>query len=215
MRALSLKAVEDELGIHSTWFLPSEEYHIPRHVARDLAKGSTIGSHDVKHDGRLIHIQAREVLLERLVSSRLKLEEVFEKEVISFRSPLLQFSEKIVSGLGQSGYRFDFSLPCWEPVHPVAMTGFGIEAVQSFQIHGVVEFPLTLFQDHQVFTVLGMNTREAVRFWVEQAKIVRQFDGDIVVLVHPDYSFSADIEGYRMLLNSLLEVHREAAQSGN
>jgi len=210
-RALSLKAVEDELNVQSMWFLPSDEYPIARHIGRDLAEGSTIGSHDVKHDGRLIHIRRHNELVERLSESRLKLEGLFEKDVKCFRSPLLQFSRRILSALHEAGYRFDFSVPCWEPVHPLTMSGFGVESVQAFEVDRVVESPLTLFQDHQVFAVLRMNTREAVKFLVGQAKLVRGIDGDIIVLVHPDYSFSQDLQGYRELLVSLLEVQVSSA----
>jgi hypothetical protein len=205
-KAQSFKRVEDELQLTSTWFLPSDEYAISRSIARDLAEGCTIGSHDVRHDGKLVHIRRHQALVERLRASRLRLETIFEKEVTCFRSPLLQFSENLISGLGDSGYMFDFSLPCWEPVHPVTMTGFGIEAVQGFEIHGVVESPLTLFQDHQVLSVLGMNTQEAVKLWIEQARLVREFDGNILLLVHPDYAFSQDLNSYRTLLTSLLEI---------
>jgi peptidoglycan/xylan/chitin deacetylase (PgdA/CDA1 family) len=202
--ALLFKRIEDELQLKSTWFLPSDEYPIPRSVARELAEGSTIGSHDVRHDGRLIHIRKHQALVKRLRTSRLQLERIFDKEVTSFRSPLLQFSENLISGLSNSGYRFDFSVPCWEPVHPVAMSGFGIEAVQGFEIYGVAESPLTLFQDHQVLNVLGMNTGEAIKLWVEQATLVRSLDGDIVVLIHPEYAFSRHLDRYRELLVSLM-----------
>jgi hypothetical protein len=207
-RALSLKSVEQDVQISSIWFLPSHEYAIDKSVAIDLADSATIGSHDVRHDGRLIHIRKHQALLERLSASRLRLEQIFEKEVTCFRSPLLQFSEELISGLSICGYRSDFSVPCWEPLHPVTMTGFGIESVQSFEKHGVVEIPLTLFQDHQVLTMMGMNTREAVKLWIEQARLIREFDGEIVLLVHPDYAFSQDLEGYKTLLASLMEIQR-------
>jgi hypothetical protein len=51
-----------------------------------------------------------------------------------------------------------------------------------------------------------MNTREAIKFWVEQAKLIRSFDGDIVLLVHPDYAFSRDLGDYRKLLESLTQI---------
>jgi len=209
-RALSLKSVEDELKLQSTWFLPSDEYPISRYIARELADGSRIGSHDIKHAGRLISIKRHDQLAQRMRDSRLKLEEIFEKEVKCFRSPLLQFSDRIMAAAAEAGYHFDFSVPCWEPVHPPTMAGFGVESVQAFEVDNVVEFPLTLFQDHQMLSVLGMNTREAVRLWVEQARTIRSLDGDTVLCVHPDYSFSRDLLRYRELLTSLLEV-----QSGN
>jgi len=206
-RALSLKEVEDDVGVQSTWFLSSGEYSIPRDIARDLADGSIIGSHDVKHDGKLIHICRHDELVQRVRESRVKLEHVFEREVECFRSPLLQFSRRIVSALSEAGYRFDFSLPCWEPVYPLTMSGFGVESVQKFEVDGVIETPLTLFQDHQLLNVLRINTHEVVKFWVEQAKLIHSLDGDIVLLIHPDYSFSRYLQDYKELLKSLLDVH--------
>jgi hypothetical protein len=205
-KALALKSVEESLDLRSIWFLPSHEYSIPRDIATDLADGSRIGSHDIRHDGKLIHIRSSDQLVARLKNSRLMLENVFEKEVTCFRSPLLQFSCKIAAALRGAGYKSDFSIPCWEPVHPTTMTGFGIESAQGFELDGIVEFPLTLFQDNVVLNVLQMNTREAVKFWMEQAKLIAQFDGDLVLLVHPEYSFSRELREYRELLCRLLEL---------
>lgn len=205
-KALMLKSVEEKLDLQSTWFLPSGQYQIPRDIAQSIAAGSTIGSHDIRHDGRLIHRGDFGGLVERLRSSKLRLEAIFDIEVKCFRSPLLQFSRYIVSGLKAAGYKQDFSLPCWEPVHPQTMGGFGIESVQRLEIDGIDEVPLTLFQDHQVLNVMGFNTREATKFWYEQAKLVRSFDGDIVLLIHPEYLFSKDLDQYKRLLQSLLEL---------
>jgi len=205
-KALSLKAVEEELGIESTWFLPSHEYRISKSVATDLSRGGMIGSHDIKHDGKLIHLRKRAELVKRLRASRVKLEEIFEQDVNCFRSPLLQFSRRIISALNEAGYRLDFSIPCWEPVHPVTMCGFGIESAQPFEAEGVVEIPLTLFQDHQVFNLMRLNFRDAVKLWIDQAKLIRSLDADLVLLVHPDYSFSRDLRAYKELLERLLQI---------
>jgi len=210
-RAGSLKRVEEEFNIHSTWFLPSDEYPIDRDIAKELASGGTIGSHDLKHDGKLIHIRRRAELIERMTQSRLRLEQITGADIRCFRAPLLQSSIRILSVLHEAGYALDFSIPCWEPVYPLTMSGFGIESSQAFEINGVVEIPLTLFQDHQVLNVLGMSTAEAIRLWTNQAALIRSFDGDIVLLVHPDYSFSRDLPRYRHLLESLLEIASDEA----
>jgi hypothetical protein len=201
-RASLLKEIEDDFGISSTWFVVSGEYPISSQTAKFLAEGtSEIGSHDTKHDGRLIHIKKQEDLVKRLKSSREALEEKFEgKKVTSFRAPLLQFNSRIVSALEKAGYKDDFSLPCWEPVHPSTMQGFGVESACQFELNGVIEHPLTLFQDHQVLKVLGINTSKAIRFWMEQLGVIRAFDGDVVFLIHPDYSFAEDLESYRKLV---------------
>ena len=211
--ALSLKAVEEKLNLRSTWFLPSQEYRIPKKVARDLGSNSRIGSHDVKHDGRIICASNQEQLIERLTTSRLQLEGIFETEVDCFRSPLLQFNRKIVTALAKSGYRGDFSLPTWEPSSPYAADGFGAEIAQPFAINGVVETPLTLFQDHQVFYVLNMNPATAVKFWTVQARVIRSLCGDIVLNVHPDYLFSQHLEAYGELLMELANIHNETQTS--
>jgi hypothetical protein len=211
-RAEAFHKIEEGLRITSTWFLPSDDYPISRTDAEELGENSRIGSHDVKHDGRLIHIKTHDKLVERLMSSKRRLETIFGREVSCFRSPLMQFNRKILRALGDAGYKCDFSIPCWEPVHPTTMGGFGIESAQSFEIDNVIEYPLTLFQDHQLLNVLGMSTQKAAKFILEQAALIRSFDGDIVLSVHPDYKFSEDLPRYRQLLISLQEMQNSDIQ---
>jgi hypothetical protein len=208
-RAVSFKTVEDELNIKSTWFVPSDEYPIPKGLAKDLIDGSNIGSHDTKHDGKLVHMDNHGKLVQRLASSRSKLEDLFEIEVTRFRAPLLQFSGRIISALGEAGYCSDFSAPSWEPVHPSTMGGFGVQTAQPFETGGIVEVPLTLFQDHQVFNVLCIDTDSAIKLWIEQAKLIRSFDGDIVLCTHPHLALSRDLRKYRELLTILIQMQRD------
>jgi peptidoglycan/xylan/chitin deacetylase (PgdA/CDA1 family) len=205
-RAHKIKDIDDDLGVQSVWFLPSDEYSINTDIAEDLADGTTIGSHDTRHDGRLIHIRKRAELVERLRRSRLKLEDLFGREIRSFRAPLAQFNKRIVTAIAEAGYQFDFSAPCWEPVYPATMNGFGVEFAHAFKIDRVTEVPYTIFQDHQVLNVLGMSTHEAVKFWAEQAGLIHSFDGDIVLVVHPDYAFSENLDDYRRAVRCLLEI---------
>jgi peptidoglycan/xylan/chitin deacetylase (PgdA/CDA1 family) len=202
-RAISLKRIEDDLGVRSTWFVVSHEYPIKSQLAKEIGDCSEIGSHDVKHDGRLIHLGRQDELVKRLQSSRSRLGYIFERDITSFRAPLLQFNESIVSALGEAGYKNDFSLPCWESMHPSTMSGFGIESACSFDIAGIYEHPLSLFQDHQVLYVMGLSTAKTVNFWMEQIRLVRSFQGDVVLLVHPDYAFADDLDSYRKLLESI------------
>jgi hypothetical protein len=205
-RALALKDIDDKLDIMATWFLCSDEYEMPRPIARELADGATIGSHDVRHDGRLVRIRKDEELVKRLLQSRLRLEDIFEVGVQCFRAPLLQSSHRILSALSKACYRYDFSLPCWEPAYPLTGTGFGIESLQEFEADGIVRVPLTLFQDHQLLNVLRLSVNDCIKLWVEQAKLISSFEGDLVLLVHPDYSFSREPSKYEDLLVSLLEI---------
>jgi hypothetical protein len=54
--------------------------------------------------------------------------------------------------------------------------------------------------------VLGLRPQDAVKLWVEQAKKIHSLDGNIVLLVHPDFAFSQNLHEYRKLLGSLLEI---------
>ena len=144
--------------------------------------------------------------MKRLVQSRLRLEDIFEVGIQCFRAPLLQSSHQILSGLSKACYRYDFSLPCWEPAYPLTGTGFGIESLQEFEVDGIVRVPLTLLQDHQLLNVLRLSVNDCIKLWVEQAKLISSFEGDLVLLVHPDYSFSREPSKYEDLLLSLLEI---------
>jgi hypothetical protein len=206
-RAAGLIKVEEKLELKSIWFLPSDEYRLNERLVQELGTSSYVGSHDTKHDGRLIQIEKQSDLVQRLISSRVKLESIIGRTVDRFRSPLLQFSRRMIKGLGEAGYKMDFSAPTWEPGHPATLNGFGVESVQAFKVNGIIERPLTLTQDHQILNVLSMSPRQATKLWTDQAKLIHSMGGDIVLLVHPDYSFSQDLPEYRRALESLLEVH--------
>lgn len=213
-KAAAMKAVEEELGMQSIWFIPSDEYDFNKETVRYLSQNSTIGSHDTKHDGKLIHIKDRKRLVRRLRTSKERLEGVFGGEVRCFRSPLLQFSGTILEGLQEAGYSFDFSLPSWEPSHPSVMTGFGVEYYHPFHVGGIAEVPLSLLQDHQALYVLGLSTRQTASLWLRQARFVLSFGGDAVLLVHPDYAFSEELQEYKDFLTSLKLIAPEGVSSG-
>jgi hypothetical protein len=206
-RTLAMKSVDDDLELQSIWFLPSDEYPLDKNIIKDLVNGSTIGSHDVKHDGRLINIKKRAALVKRLRESKLKIEAATESEVSCFRSPLLQFNGRIVAALKEAGYSDDFSAPSWEPAHPSVMTGFGVEFFHEFEISGISLHPLSLLQDHQTLHILDLTLGEGVKVWLEHARLISSYRGDIVLLVHPDYDFAKDLHLYRQLLSDLKEIH--------
>ncbi len=212
-RALRMKTAEDSLGVRSTWFLVSHEYKIKEELARDLANGSEIGSHDVRHDGKLISIGNFEALVQRLKASKERLEEIANCNVTSFRSPLLQFNKKIISALDAAGYETDFSLPCWEPIHPSTMASFGLEAAQPLNLGGIIEHPLSMYQDHQAFNILNLNTTEAAKLWLDQAELLFSLGCDIVLLIHPDYAFGEDVSAYKELISSLLKFQKTSLAS--
>ena len=205
-RAEAMKSVEDDLGVESSWFIPSEEFPLNGIVIRDLAEGSQIGSHDTKHDGTLVHMRDKTRLARRLAKSRTQLEEKTGRPIKLFRAPLMQFSREIVNALEIAGYEEDFSLPSWESSNPVVMGGFGIQTSVPFHIGKMVEHPLSLPQDHQLLMIFGLSTQAAVKYWTQQASRIFSLGGDVVLLVHPDYAFSQELGDYKQLISSLKEM---------
>jgi len=62
---------------------------------------------------------------------------------------------------------------------------------------------------------MGLSIDETIKLWLEQARLIRSLDGDLVLLIHPDYSFSQNLEKYRELLSKLLELQRESTLSAS
>jgi hypothetical protein len=93
------------------------------------------------------------------------------------------------------------------------MGGFGVETAQGFMTDGVLEVPLTLFQDHQLLNVLGLDTDSAIKLWIEQAKLICSFEGDIVLLTHPHLAFSQDLQKYESLLQILTQIQVDRTAS--
>jgi hypothetical protein len=205
-KAVAMKSAEAALSVNSIWFIPADQYHMDQGTIRDLSDGGTIGSHDTKHDGKLIHLRDSADAVRRLRTSRERLEYAFEKELKCFRSPLLQFSGALAERVKGAGYTFDFSLPSWEPAHPSVMGPFGIEYYHSFSLGGLVEVPLSTLQDHQALYALRLSTHETVSLWIRQAESVLSAGGDVVLLIHPDYKFSDDLDEYRRLIAALKEL---------
>jgi hypothetical protein len=202
-KAVAMKSVEEEVGLKSIWFIPSDEYHFDQQTVRDLSENSVIGSHGTKHDGKLVHMKDRGRMVRRLQASKARLGRVFDREISCFRAPLLQFNESILRGVREAGYAFDFSLPSWEPSHPSVMAGFGIEYFHGFLLDGLSEVPLTMLQDHQALYVLGLSVRETATLWMKMSQFVFSYGGDVVLLIHPDYAFSDELAEYKNFLTAL------------
>jgi hypothetical protein len=195
--------VEKELGIHSTWNIPSDRYPLSSQLLIALAENGEVGGHDTKHDGRLSFANNKDKL-DRVKRCRERLELLSRRPVRGFRAPLLQHSRELVETLGRAGYEYDSSMPSWEPLSPTSLKPHGIGTVFPFLISGVVEIPVSMPQDHQLIRVSGLGIAEAVDQLVEVSKWIKKTRGACVLLVHPDYEFGQEEgrEEYLRLLRS-------------
>jgi hypothetical protein len=195
--------VEKELGIRSTWNIPSDRYPLSSQLLIALAENGEVGGHDTKHDGRLFFESVRDKL-DRVKRCRERLELLSRRPVRGFRAPLLQHSRELAVTLGEAGYEYDSSMPSWEPLSPTSLKAHGIGTVFPFLISGLVEIPVSMPQDHQLIRVSGLGVVEAVDQLLEVSKWIKERRGACVLLVHPDYEFGQEggSEEYLRLLRS-------------
>ncbi len=194
-----LREVERAAGYRSSWnFVPlrepaTERYEVGDDVLRGLAdECCEVGVHGLRHDGR--DLASLEGLRERLPAIRSYAERWGAQ---GFRSPATQRSWDWMPLLG---FSYDSSFSDSDPYEP---TPGGSCSLYPFFDEGMVELPITLPQDHTVFTIL----RHAdAALWLNKAAHVRAAGGMALVLTHPDYADDANmVEGY----GRLLETYRE------
>lgn len=182
---------EQRLGIRSTWNIPSERYPLKPEPVIRLATSGEVGTHDTKHDGRLVLIN-ESGMVSRLSNCRDRLERLSGQRVRGFRAPLLQHSRAMLRALGTAGYDFDSSCPSWEMLSPTSFQPHGVGTVFPFYVENLLEIPVSLPQDHQLIRVAGQSPAEASDAVVQISKWIRGVGGACVLLTHPDYEFALE-----------------------
>ena len=195
--------VEKEVGMRSTWNVPSDRYPLSSQLLTTLAENGEVGGHDTKHDGRLFFANIEDKL-DRVKRCRERLELLSKREVLGFRAPLLQHSRELVEALEKAGYKYDSSVPSWEPLSPTSLKPHGVGTVFPFLISGIVEIPVSMPQDHQLIRVGGLGVAETVDQLLKVSRWIKKTGGACVLLVHPDYEFGQEDwrEEYLRLLRS-------------
>ncbi len=193
-----LRDVERAAGYRSSWnFVPlrepaDERYEVTEDVLRGLRdEGCEVGVHGLRHDGR--DLASLDALRERLPAIRSYAE---RWGAVGFRSPATQRSWDLMPLLG---FSYDSSFSDSDPYEP---TPGGSCSLYPFFDADMVELPITLPQDHTVFTILR---RRDATLWLTKAEHVRAAGGMALVLTHPDY---ADDERMVAAYRLLLQTHR-------
>jgi peptidoglycan/xylan/chitin deacetylase (PgdA/CDA1 family) len=188
-KAQALKRLEEKYDLPSAWYIPSKHYKLNPDAIKALADHGEVGAHDTKHDGKLLFTTQPQAT-RRLQEAKTAIETASGTQVSGFRAPLLQHNLRILQAVKTTGYRYDSSVPAWEPKHPATMKPHGLGTTFPFHVDGLVEVPVTLPQDHQMLTVSGMTRKEAVQFWFGLVDLIKALGGVCVLLVHPDYDFA-------------------------
>ncbi|WP_412538939.1 hypothetical protein R8Z50_24170 [Longispora sp. K20-0274] len=191
-----LRDIEREHGHTSEWNFVPLRYRVGDDVLAGLrAEGCEIGVHGVRHDGR--DLGSRRLLRRRLPVMR---EYAARWGAVGFRSPATQ---RTWDWMPLLGFDYDMSYHDTAPYEPTP--GGGCSWL-PYPNGDLLELPITLPQDHTLFTILG-HPDAAV--WLSKAAAIRARGGMMLVLTHPDYAGDPRAaDGYRRLLE---EVRHDAS----
>lgn len=169
-----LKQAELRHGYRSSWNFVPGRYAVDDAVVWELLEqGFEVGVHGLYHDGRDLGSPA--LVLQRLPGMHAAAD---RWHAVGFRAPATQRRWEWMPLLG---FDYDSSYPDTDPYEP--QPG-GCCTWLPYHNGRMVELPITLPQDHTVFTILG-HTDE--RLWVHKAEELRRRGGMALLLTHPDY----------------------------
>ena len=195
-----LMDLDDAYGFKAAYqVIPEKRYQVSDdYVARIRGRGCEFNVHDLNHDGRLY-------------SERTE----FDRRAAGINSYLRKY--------GSHGFRagamyrrqdwydifefaYDMSVP--NVAHLEPLRG-GCCTVMPYFIGKILEIPLTTAQDYSVFQILNDYSLD---LWKQQIGLVREHNGLLSFLTHPDYLIE---DRSRQVYESLLSYLREIANLDN
>ncbi|TWU34949.1 polysaccharide deacetylase family protein [Novipirellula artificiosorum] len=188
-----LAAMEEKVGIRSSWNLVPYKYKVDLGFVRDLQqRGHEIGVQGYNHDGRLY--ESRRMFDRR--SGPIN-DAIAKYGSVGFRSPMVHRNLEWLQGLD-----IDYDASCFDVDPFQAMPG-GVGGVWPFIAGKFVELPYTLPQDHTLLVSLGETTPG---IWIKKFQFLRELAGMAMLITHPDYLDSPQrIDVYRQFLDFLAE----------
>jgi hypothetical protein len=185
-----LRTPERRLGYRSSWNFVPLRYQVDEHTVRALQReGCEVGVHGLRHDGR--DLGSPRLLARRLPEMRKYAD---RWQAVGFRSPATQRQWDLMPRLG---FDYDSSYTDTDPYEP--QPGGCCTYLPYFN-ENMIELPITLPQDHTMFSILE---NPDARVWLKKAQHLRERQGMVLALTHPDYARDERVrEGYRSLLES-------------
>jgi hypothetical protein len=183
-----LRGPERELGYRSSWNFVALRYQVDQATIRQLQdEECEVGVHGLRHDGR-------DLASRRLVRKRLPVMREYARRwnAVGFRAPGTQREWELMPLLG---FEYDSSYSDTDPYEP--QPGGCCTYLPYFN-DGLVELPITMPQDHTMFSILEMPDAGV---WLRKAQFLRDRHAMVLVLTHPDYARDQSLaERYRELL---------------
>jgi hypothetical protein len=184
-----LRDVERAHGYRSSWNFVPERYDVDDATVSALqTEGCEVGLHGLRHDGK--DLGSPRLLAKRLPAMRAY---AARWNAVGFRSPATQRAWELMPHLG---FDYDTSYTDTDPYEP--QPG-GCCTYLPFFNKQLVELPITLPQDHTLFSILQHRDGE---LWIRKARELRDRGGMVLVLAHPDYANDQrSADAWRQLLD--------------
>jgi hypothetical protein len=170
-----LMDLDDSYGLKAAYqVIPEKRYEVPDEYVRGIrSRGCEFNIHDLNHDGRL-YLERTE-FAHRAASINAYLHRYNAK---GFRAGAMYRKQ---DWYDLFEFSYDMSVP--NVAHLEPLRG-GCCTVMPYFIGKIVELPLTTSQDYSLFHILNDYS---IDLWKQQFALIRERNGLISFLTHPDY----------------------------
>lgn len=194
-----LMDLDDSFEIKSSFqIVPEERYAVSHELLETFRRrGFELNVQDLNHDGNLFRDRAE--FLRRASRINEYLRQFGSK---GFRSAIMYRNAEWLEAIEAS---YDMSFPTTAHLEP--QRG-GCCTIMPYFIGKIVELPLTTIQDYSLLHILGESS---INIWTRQIDLIKQKNGLISFIVHPDYlKGEREIGLYRSLLSHLCRLRAES-----
>lgn len=170
-----LMDLDDSFGIKASFqVVPEERYTVSGdYISEIKTRGFEFNVHDLNHDGDLYRDRGQFEGRAKSINAYVR-----KYNARGFRAGSMYRRQ---DWYGAFEFAYDMSVP--NVAHLEPMRG-GCCTVMPYFVGDIVELPLTLAEDYSLFQMLGDYS---IDLWKRQLEIIREQNGLMSVLAHPDY----------------------------
>jgi hypothetical protein len=172
--------LEEKLGIHSTFFIVPERYHVSMDLLSEIKqRGFGLGVHGLNHDGKLF------LSYNSFLEKAKKINEyLLEWDVMGFSAPSMIRRHEWMHHLNIKYSTSTFDTDPFEPQPESANTIFPFFVCDKSNNKSFLELPYTLPQDFLLFIL--MNEKK-IDIWKSKLDWIAGQKGMVLLNAHPDY----------------------------
>jgi hypothetical protein len=190
-----LMDLDDSFGFKASYqIVPEKRYKVSNeYVARIRARGCEFNIHDLTHDGHLYSERNEFVRRAQEINSYAR-----QYQSGGFRAGAMYRRQAWYDAFD---FSYDMSVPNVAHLEPVRG---GCCTVLPYFIGRILEIPLTTVQDYSLFHILK---EYSIDLWKQQMALIKERNGLMSFLTHPDYLIDDRARKiYELLLSHLREI---------